>query len=175
LRYLVSTEAGGEGIDLQTRCHTLIHVDLPWNPMRLHQRVGRLNRYGQSQPVEVVTIRNPDTVESRIWGKLEEKLRHIMEALGHAMDEPEDLMQMVLGMAGPGFFNEVFTEGPRIPGDRLDEWFDSKTRTQNDALGMDERGVSYLHLSHCSLVSYVVIGPRPDRVRYPSHTRSLPV
>ena len=129
LRYLVSTEAGGEGIDLQTRCHTLIHVDLPWNPMRLHQRVGRLNRYGQSQPVEVVTIRNPDTVESRIWGKLEEKLRHIMEALGHAMDEPEDLMQMVLGMAGPGFFNEVFTEGPRIPGDRLDEWFDSKTRT----------------------------------------------
>ena len=46
-RFLVSTEAGGEGIDLQQACHTLIHADLPWNPMRLHQRVGRLNRYGQ--------------------------------------------------------------------------------------------------------------------------------
>ena len=46
-RFLISTEAGGEGIDLQERCHTLVHVDLPWNPMRLHQRVGRLNRYGQ--------------------------------------------------------------------------------------------------------------------------------
>ena len=45
IRFLVSTEAGGEGIDLQERCHCLIHVDLPWNPMRLHQRVGRLNRY----------------------------------------------------------------------------------------------------------------------------------
>lgn len=65
----MSTEAAGEGIDLQESCHTLIHVDLPWNPMRLHQRVGRLNRYGQKHPVEVVTLRNPATVESRIWGQ----------------------------------------------------------------------------------------------------------
>ncbi len=43
VRFLVSTEAGGEGIDLQERCHSLIHVDLPWNPMRLHQRVGRFS------------------------------------------------------------------------------------------------------------------------------------
>ncbi|MGE0755625.1 MAG: DEAD/DEAH box helicase [Pirellulaceae bacterium] len=129
IRFLVSTEAGGEGIDLQERSHTLIHVDLPWNPMRLHQRVGRLNRYGQKHPVDVVTIRNPSTVESRIWGKLETKLGHIMEALGHAMDEPEDLMQMVLGMAGPSFFNELFAEGQSVRADRLDEWFDAKTRS----------------------------------------------
>lgn len=127
IRFLVSTEAGGEGIDLQARCHTLIHVDLPWNPMRLHQRVGRLNRYGQTKPVEVVTVRNPSTVESRIWGKLEQKLGHIMAALGHAMDEPEDLMQMVLGMAGPGFFNELFGEGQRVRPERLDDWFDAKS------------------------------------------------
>lgn len=129
IRFLVSTEAGGEGIDLQSRCHTLIHVDLPWNPMRLHQRVGRLNRYGQTQPVEVVTLRNPNTVESRIWGKLEQKLTHIMEALGHAMDEPEDLMQMVLGMVGPSFFNELFREGQGVQPERLDEWFDAKARS----------------------------------------------
>ena len=129
IRFLVSTEAGGEGIDLQGRCHTLIHVDLPWNPMRLHQRVGRLNRYGQMHPVDVVTIRNPSTVESRIWGKLETKLNHIMEALGHAMDEPEDLMQMVLGMAGPSFFNDLFAEGQTVRSDRFDEWFDAKSRS----------------------------------------------
>jgi superfamily II DNA or RNA helicase len=129
IRFLVSTEAGGEGIDLQARCHTMIHVDLPWNPMRLHQRVGRLNRYGQTQPVEVVTLRNPSTVEARIWSKLEQKLRHIMDALGHAMDEPEDLMQMVLGMAGPGFFNELFGEGQGVRPERLDDWFDAKTRS----------------------------------------------
>ena len=129
IRFLVSTEAGGEGIDLQEHCHTVIHVDLPWNPMRLHQRIGRINRLGpgQKHPVDVVTIRNPSTVESRIWGKLETKLGHIMEALGHAMDEPEDLMQMVLGMAGSSFFNELFAEGQSVRSDGLDEWFDAKT------------------------------------------------
>jgi serine/threonine protein kinase len=60
VRFLVSTEAAGEGIDLQGNCHTLIHVDLPWNPMRMHQRVGRLNRYGQTQIVDVVSLRNPN-------------------------------------------------------------------------------------------------------------------
>ena len=50
VRFLVSTEAAGEGIDLQEHCSVLIHVDLPWNPMRLHQRVGRLSRYGQPSP-----------------------------------------------------------------------------------------------------------------------------
>jgi len=95
VRYLVSTEAAGEGIDLQESCCSLIHVDLPWNPMRLHQRVGRLNRYGQKNQVEVITLRNPDTVESRIWDRLNQKINSIMIALGGAMDEPEDLLQLV--------------------------------------------------------------------------------
>jgi hydrogenase maturation factor len=45
------------------------------------------------------------------------------------MDEPEDLMQMVLGMAGPGFFNELFREGQGVRPERLDDWFDAKTRS----------------------------------------------
>ena len=85
-RFLVSTEAGGEGIDLQERCHTLIHVDLPWNPMRLHQRVGRLNRYGQKEQVQVVTLRNPDTVEALIWDKLNAKIESIKMAFDEVMD-----------------------------------------------------------------------------------------
>ena len=55
VRFLVSTEAAGEGVDLQEHCSALIHADLPWNPMRLHQRVGRLSRYGQTDPVDVVS------------------------------------------------------------------------------------------------------------------------
>ena len=129
VRFLVSTEAGGEGIDLQHRCHSLIHVDLPWNPMRLHQRVGRLNRYGQHHPVQVVTLRNPDTVESRIWDKLNEKLQTIMLALGCAMDEPEDLLQLVLGMAGGAVFEELFAEGSRVKREQVGDWFDSKAGT----------------------------------------------
>jgi hypothetical protein len=127
VRFLISTEAGGEGIDLQEHCHTLIHVDLPWNPMRLHQRVGRLNRYGQTHPVEVVTLRNPDTVEAAIWDKLNNKIGQITLALSQVMDDPEDLLQLILGMTSPTLFREVFADAGDIPGDSLSEWFDQKT------------------------------------------------
>ncbi|MCE5200785.1 MAG: DEAD/DEAH box helicase [Armatimonadota bacterium] len=129
VKFLISTEAGGEGIDLQEQCHTLIHVDLPWNPMRLHQRVGRLNRYGQKHRVEVMSFRNPDTVESLIWEKLNEKLERISRALGLVMEEPEDLLQLVLGMTSPSLFNEVFSEAANVKRDSLSEWFDDKTAT----------------------------------------------
>ena len=127
VRFLVSTEAGGEGIDLQESCHSLVHVDLPWNPMRLHQRVGRLNRYGQSKRVDVVVFRNPETVEGRIWEILQEKMNQIMLSLGHAMDEPEDLLQLVLGMTSPSLWRELFLEAQQLPRESLAQWFDHRT------------------------------------------------
>ena len=127
VRFLVSTEAAGEGIDLQEQCFTLIHVDLPWNPMRMHQRVGRLNRIGQQRRVEVVIIRNPDTVEGRIWSKLNAKIESIMRALGGVMQEPEDLMELVLGMAAPSLFTELYAEAGTMHPESLSDWFDRKT------------------------------------------------
>jgi hypothetical protein len=95
--------------------------------MRLHQRVGRLNRYGQKQQVEVVTLRNPDTIEALIWDRLNEKLQRINLAHGHAMAEPEDMQQLVLGMTSPGLFNELFAEAATVPREGLADWFDRKT------------------------------------------------
>ena len=126
-RFLISTEAGGEGIDLQERCATLVHVDLPWNPMRLHQRVGRLNRYGQKRPVQVYLLRNPETVEARIWALLQEKLTRIQATLSASMEEAEDISQLVIGMTGGRFFDELFTEGLNRPSDRLSDWFNAQT------------------------------------------------
>lgn len=127
VRFLVSTEAGGEGIDLQSACHTLIHVDLPWNPMRMHQRVGRLNRYGQQRRVTILSLRNPSTVEARIWQKLDEKLDRINQAFAHVMDAPEDLKQLVLGMATPKLFEGLLSDAVEAPKDRLNQWFDERT------------------------------------------------
>jgi superfamily II DNA or RNA helicase len=127
IRFLISTEAGGEGIDLQARCATLVHVDLPWNPMRLHQRVGRLDRYGQKRAVQVYLMRNPETVEARIWALLEEKLSRIQAALSASMEEAEDISQLVIGMTGNHFFDELFSESLARPPDRLSDWFDTKT------------------------------------------------
>ncbi len=126
-RFLISTEAGGEGIDLQERCATLVHVDLPWNPMRLHQRVGRLNRYGQKRSVQVYLLRNPETVEARIWALLQEKLTRIQASLSASMEEAEDISQLVIGMKSSGFFDELFAEGLQRPSDRLSDWFNAQT------------------------------------------------
>jgi ERCC4-related helicase len=129
VRFLVSTEAGGEGIDLQERCALLVHVDMPWNPMRLHQRVGRLHRYGQKRPVTAYILRNPDTVEARIWGLLNEKLERVQMALSSVMEEREDISQLVVGMAGSSFFNELFAGARGVAGERLGAWFDQASAT----------------------------------------------
>jgi superfamily II DNA or RNA helicase len=127
VRFLVSTEAAGEGIDLQERCSRLIHVDLPWNPMRLHQRVGRLNRIGQKAVVKVMLFQNPDTVESRIWALLNEKLERIRRSINAVAEEPEDLHQLVLGVARPGMLDAVFSTADQVPRAKLEEWFDEQT------------------------------------------------
>lgn len=129
VRFLVSTEAGGEGIDLQERCAVLVHVDMPWNPMRLHQRVGRLSRYGQQQPVSVYILRNPDTVEARIWDLLNAKLARVQRALSAVMEQREDISQLVVGMAGSGLFNELYSGAQGMTGGRLTAWFDTATAT----------------------------------------------
>lgn len=98
--------------------------------MRLHQRVGRLSRYGQTEPVDVVSVRNPDTVESRIWECLDQKLDRITLAFQGAMDDPEDMRQLVIGMASPRMFTNVFADAdPELRGQRLEQWFDSRTAT----------------------------------------------
>ncbi len=129
VRFLVSTEAAGEGVDLQRSCHTLIHVDLPWNPMRLHQRVGRIDRYGQTKPVEVLSLRNPDTVEARIWDCLNQKLERVTLAFGAAMDDPEDMLQLVLGMSKSADLGRLFVEAQDVPREDLAGWFDAETAT----------------------------------------------
>jgi SNF2 family DNA or RNA helicase len=129
IKYLVSTEASGEGVDLQENCHILIHIDLPWNPMRLHQRVGRLSRYGQTKDVEVISMRNPDTIESHIWDLLQEKINRIKKMFAEAVDDPEDLMQLVLGMQDNNFYNKLYSEAKS---DNLKTWFDAQTQTFGD-------------------------------------------
>ena len=127
IKYLVSTEASGEGVDLQHRCHVLIHVDLPWNPTRLHQRIGRIYRLGQDKDVDVVSLRNPKTIEGMIWEKLDTKLDVINKTFGYVMDNPEDMKMLVLGIQSPSSYERMFSEGTRLNPDSLDKWFDKET------------------------------------------------
>lgn len=129
VRFLVSTEAAGEGIDLQENCNTLIHVDIPWNPMRMQQRVGRINRFGQKKQVEVVTVMNPDTVESKIWNILDEKTTRIMQAHSSVMSDPEDFKWLILGMQDESFYNNLQMESRNVTKENFSDWFDTKAKT----------------------------------------------
>lgn len=95
-RFLVSTEAGGEGINLQKACHLMVNYDLPWNPMRLQQRIGRLDRYGQKQRVQVFNLRVPESWDARISQRILERLAVIQRTMNLAgLDE--DYREMLLG------------------------------------------------------------------------------
>src|SRR2546421_3713405 len=77
----VATEAAGEGINLQF-CHLMINYDLPWNPNRLEQRMGRIHRIGQERDVYVFNFVSTNTVEGQILQRLFEKLADIKATLG---------------------------------------------------------------------------------------------
>ncbi len=73
-RVLLSTETGGEGRNLQF-CNTLVNYDLPWNPMKIEQRIGRIHRIGQKSDVNIFNLVAADTIESYIVYLLEEKIK----------------------------------------------------------------------------------------------------
>ncbi len=102
-RVLVSTDAGGEGLNLEF-CHIIVNYDIPWNPMRLEQRIGRVDRIGQSKTVQAINFVFENTVEFRVREVLEKKLSVIFEEFG--IDKTGDVLDSA--QAGE-LFEEVFT------------------------------------------------------------------
>lgn len=93
-RIMIATEAGAEGINLQF-CSLVINYDLPWNPQRVEQRIGRCHRYGQKHDVVVVNFLNKkNAADQRVYELLAEKF-HLFEGVFGASDE-------VLGAIGSG-------------------------------------------------------------------------
>lgn len=90
---MVATEAAGEGINLQF-CHLMINYDIPWNPNRLEQRMGRIHRYGQTKEVFIFNLVAVDTREGMVLKKLFDKLDEIRDAMNS--DKVFDVISEVL-------------------------------------------------------------------------------
>lgn len=98
-RVLICTAAGREGINLQFS-RILFNFDLPWNPMDVEQRIGRIHRYGQRDTAQVYNLVLSDTIEGRIYLLLTDKLNEIARALGKVDEHgnvTEDLHGQILG------------------------------------------------------------------------------
>ncbi|MDO4232324.1 MAG: helicase-related protein [Lautropia sp.] len=108
-RVLISTDAGGEGLNLQF-CHIIVNFDMPWNPMRIEQRIGRVDRIGQKHVVRALNFVLEDTVEHRVRQVLEEKLAVITEEFG--VDKAADVMDSA---EVEPVFDELFVQSLQHP------------------------------------------------------------
>jgi len=117
-RVLVSTDAGGEGLNLQF-CHVVVNYDIPWNPMKVEQRIGRVDRIGQAHTVRAINFVVQDTVEHRVREVLEEKLAVILAEFG--VDKTGDILDSA--QAGQ-LFDDLYVEAILRP-DALDRKVDS--------------------------------------------------
>lgn len=108
---LISTDAGGEGLNLQF-CHVVINFDLPWNPMKIEQRIGRVDRIGQGKVVRAINFALDGTVELRVREVLEDKLKTILEEFG--VDKLSDVLDSEEGGVP---FEELFKAAVLSPED----------------------------------------------------------
>ena len=112
-QFLVSSRAGGEGINLQI-ARRLVHVDVPWNPMELEQRVGRVHRFGSRRTILVDTLVAADSRETHAYRIARDKLTEITSALVPA-DRFEGLFSRVMSLMSPTELQEILGERPLAP------------------------------------------------------------
>ena len=112
-QFLVSSRAGGEGINLQI-ARRLVHVDVPWNPMELEQRVGRVHRFGSRRTILVDTLVATDSRETHAYSVARDKLTEIASAVVPA-DRFEGLFSRVMSLVPPTDLQEILGERPLAP------------------------------------------------------------
>lgn len=137
IQFLISTEAGGEGINLQRYCHIMVNYDLPWNPMRLVQRIGRLYRYGQQKKVMIFNLHAPDTADSKIINLMYERINQVVND-----------MSRLSGEYNEGLYNDIFGQLAELTDvqDILTRVSGNITQTQNqidDALNRARDALIY--------------------------------
>ena len=113
-QFLISTSAGGEGINLQVG-RILFNYDLPWNPMAVEQRIGRIHRYGQQETAQVYNLVAEGTIEEQVYSILELKLLEIAATIGKVDrltgEVNEDFRSEVLGFMGTALnYNDLYKE-----------------------------------------------------------------
>ena len=103
-RVLLATDAGGEGLNLQANCRLVFNLELPWNPIRLEQRIGRVDRIGQRRTVHAVNLVASGTHEASLLSRLVRRLDCIRESFGE--------VDAVLGPAGEAVIADILMKEP---------------------------------------------------------------
>lgn len=142
IKLLVGTDAASEGLNLQV-LGTLINIDLPWNPTRLEQRKGRIQRIGQKfSEVYIYNIRYKDSVEDRVHKRLSERLNDIHDLFGQipdtledvwvnvALDKIEEAQSRITAVSQAHPFDIKYNTDAKIPGENWEECSDVLNRIE---------------------------------------------
>lgn len=167
-QFLISTEAGGEGINLQKKCHIMVNFDLPWNPMRLVQRIGRLYRYGQKKKVLIFNLHSPDTGDDHIISLMFERIEQVVGDLSSVSGEfnerlSDDIFGQVMEVADiEEILESSFYEGIHRTKERIESALEkakAAAEKQNELFNYVERydpefssKQIYLNKSHLELL-----------------------
>lgn len=158
---LIATESGAEGINLQF-CSLLINYDLPWNPQRVEQRIGRCHRYGQKIDVTVINFMNRrNQAEARIVQLLEQKFRlfegvfgssdEVLGAIESGVDIERRILDIVQSCRNNDEINAAFDALQTEFAFEIDE---AKTEARNKLLAeMDDKVIARLHFRKASVLS----------------------
>lgn len=141
LDVLLSTEVGSEGLDFQF-CDGMVNYDLPWNPMRIEQRIGRIDRYGQKS--EVVVINNlitPGTVDADIYERCLLRIGVFQQALGASEEILGQISQQLRAIS------ESFDLTPQQRQERLQQLADNELREMQEQEALESRAAELFGLS----------------------------
>lgn len=163
---LISSEVGAEGIDLQF-CHILINYDLPWNPMRLEQRIGRIDRIGQkSEKIFIYNMACRDTIEDKVLLKLYDRINIFKYSIG----DLEDILGDTVEQLALDLINPELTESEREQ--RLEQniiAIENKRKLRNE---LEEKAIELF-----SVGDYIIRGINEakdlDRFIHPQDTMQL--
>ena len=145
-QFLISTEAGGEGINLQKTCNIMVNYDLPWNPMRLVQRIGRLYRYGQQKNVLIFNLHQPDSVDVNIIFKMYERIEQIVNDLSNVQEHEfnDGLKDEILGELSQYVdIEDVLKTLTNIGVSRTEERIEEALKNARDAVNIQREILSY--------------------------------
>ncbi|MEI6666715.1 MAG: helicase-related protein [Acidobacteriota bacterium] len=145
-RVLLATDAGGEGLNLQATCRLVVNLELPWNPIRLEQRIGRVDRIGQRRTVHAINLVASGTYESALLARLVARIDCARDAVG-PIDEvlgSEGDLAIAAEMAGMPMAEPPWARRPtpesKQPGPRLARVaLDQDARRQRDDLAESRR------------------------------------
>ncbi len=152
---LVATDCLSEGINLQEYCSAVVHYDLPWNPTRLEQREGRVDRFGQPSPeVRVMTYWGEDNyIDETVLKVLLHKHKAIRQALGVSIPVPGATSEVIEALAENIL---IAAESPRQ--ERLD-WMDDALRPHGERLDLEWERVRQSEARRRSLFAQQTIDP----------------